>query len=64
MAINNIENQPKLLTKKEVAAIYKCSLKTVDNMMKLNMIKYHKLGSLVRFRTDELPILNSLPKTA
>lgn len=58
MAEHNIKPEVTLLTKKEVAALYRVSVPTIDNMMRLKMIKYHKLGSLVRFRSDELPILN------
>ena len=57
MAEHNI-TIPKLLTKKQVANIYACSVSTVDNMMRLGMIKYHKIGSMVRFKADELPIVN------
>lgn len=54
----NIKQPTNLLTKEQVAKLYQCSVGTVNNMMKLGMIKYHKLGNLVRFRADELPILN------
>jgi excisionase family DNA binding protein len=49
---------PKLLTIKEVKGIYRCCEKTIYNMIKAGMLKPHKLGTLVRFRADELPILN------
>lgn len=48
-----------LYTKKEVAKLYKCSLQTINNMMKIGKLRYHKMGALVRFRSDELPILNT-----
>lgn len=57
MAEHNI-TVPKILTKREVAKLFNCSLPTINNMMRIGKLKYHKFGNLVRFRADELPILN------
>jgi len=59
---NNVTepNKKILLTKQEVADIYGCSVGTINNLMKIKKLKYHKLGSMVRFRADELPILNKI----
>jgi DNA binding domain, excisionase family len=43
-----------LLTKKEVAAMLKCSVSKIEKMMKAGEIGYKKIGSLVRFRPSDL----------
>jgi excisionase family DNA binding protein len=38
-----------LMTKKELCEYLKCSVGTIDNLMKEGKIKYIKLGKIVRF---------------
>ncbi|HJQ24354.1 MAG TPA: helix-turn-helix domain-containing protein [Blastocatellia bacterium] len=45
---------PKLLTDKEVAALYGVSDRTVKDWVQKGRIPFHKIGATVRFRLDEL----------
>lgn len=42
------------LTRKEVAAIFKISLVTVNDWNKLGILKPYRLGRLVRYKSDEI----------
>lgn len=48
------------LTRKEVAAIFKISLVTVNDWNKLGILKPYRLGRLVRYKSDEIE--NSLTR--
>lgn len=49
--------QPKLLTKKEVATLLRCSTKTVYRRIKLGLIKTNKLGGTILINPDENPAI-------
>ena len=55
MAEHNIK--PKLLTKKEVAILLRCSTKTIERRVKLRLIKADKFGSSVLFNPDDNPAI-------
>lgn len=40
--------------KKEVAAMFKCSVRKVEKMMAAGEIGYKKIGALVRFRESDI----------
>jgi predicted DNA-binding transcriptional regulator AlpA len=42
------------LTRKEVAAIFKISLVTVNDWNNLGILKPYRLGRLVRYKSDEI----------
>ena len=42
------------LTKKEVAAFYKVTVRTIENWRRLELIKSIKIGKTVRFRPEDL----------
>jgi excisionase family DNA binding protein len=43
-----------LFTKKEVAALLKCSVSKIEKMMATGEISYIKIGKLVRFRESDI----------
>jgi excisionase family DNA binding protein len=48
------EIQGMLMTKKELCEYLKCSVGTIDNLMKEGKIKYIKLGKMVRFDKQDI----------
>ena len=42
------------MTKKEVAAYFKVSTRTIDRWKSRGLLKARKLGSIVRFRREDL----------
>ncbi len=48
------EMQGMLITKKELCKYLKCSVGTIDNLMKEGKIKYIKLGKMVRFDKQDI----------
>lgn len=47
-------NPPELLTKCELAKQCKCSVRTIDNWMRLGVIPYLKVGRCVRFNHSQV----------
>ena len=51
---NQTNFNDRFLTKKEVAEIWKCHVRTVDNLAEDGVIQRHMLGSSVRFKLSEV----------
>ena len=59
----NLENLPRLLSKRDVAGILGCSTKTVDALRKARELREVNLGGLIRFDTKDLQDLINRRKT-
>lgn len=57
------EMQGMLMTKKELCKYLKCSVGTIDNLMKEGKIKYIKLGKMVRFDKQDIDKTLGIMKT-
>jgi hypothetical protein len=60
MAFNNVMtelNHHTMLTKKEVAKLLRCSVKTIERRVKLNLLKPFHDGGRVMFLPDENSII-------
>lgn len=51
---NQIMDEEKLLTKKEIAEFLNISIKTIDKKVHMNEIPYMKVGRLVRFSKSRI----------
>lgn len=51
---NQIVDDERLLTKKELASFLNVSVKMIDRRVLLNEIPYHKIGFLVRFSKKDV----------
>jgi excisionase family DNA binding protein len=50
-----MKDEPKILTRKEVAAIFKLNLRTLDYLVATNQIPFSRLGKrMVRFDKERL----------
>lgn len=51
-----------MMTKKDVAAELKCSVRKVEKMMAAGEIRYRKIGTLVRFQPSEVDRIAGTPQ--
>jgi excisionase family DNA binding protein len=59
----DIKNIPKLLKKKDVAAILGCTVRTVDKLRKTRELREVNIGGLIRFDPQDLQDLINRRKT-
>lgn len=59
----NLENLPRLLSKRDVAAVLGCSTKTVDKLRKTRDLREVNIGGMIRFDPADLQDLINRRKT-